>query len=137
MATRTIVLTYLAGDCGGLFLLSCCRQKSLDALKNITFIPKRIDRQKPNAQDDDENNNSKETTEVDKKTSCEAGNTNNETPSGTYPTIECAEVGLSVSGVLLSLYALGTQRFVVFFVLLDQVEWVCTALLPTTATYTS
>jgi hypothetical protein len=103
--TRTIVLTYLAGDCGGLFLLSCCRQKQIHLLNDIKFISKRVERQKPT------DNNTAQVVEEDKKTSVETGNEFNQTPSGTYPTIECKEVGLSVSGVLLSLYALGKFSF--------------------------
>jgi hypothetical protein len=96
--TRTIVLTYLAGDCGGLFLLSCCRQKQIHLLNDIKFISKRVERQKPT------DNNTTQVVEEDKKTSVETGNEFNQTPSGTYPTIECKEVGLSVSGVLHSIY---------------------------------
>ena len=94
--TRTIVLTYLAGDCGGLFLLSCCRQKQIETLSNIKFKANRVELQTEIVQD--------------KKTNAE--NQHNQTPTGTYPTITCDEVGLSVSGVLLSLYALGKSSFI-------------------------
>ena len=115
--TRTIVLTYLAGDCGGLFLLSCCRQKQIESLSNIKFIANRVELQTE--------------IDLDKKNK----NQHHQTPTGTYPTITCDEVGLSVSGVLLSLYALGKRSFIslsvfmpfIFLVVTTVIRCVCVA----------
>jgi len=97
----------MAGDCGGLFLLTCCRviscrlKETSSRSAKVKFIMKRIDRQTTQQfkipgtskkEGDEKNGDAVETNSV---------------PSGTYPMIECEELGLSVRGVLLSLYALG------------------------------
>jgi len=104
--SRTIVLTYISGDCGGLFILSCCLQKKLNALQNITFIEKRIERHTNN--NDEAKDKGVIVATTQNGGDCKRSE-HNQTPSSThpYPRIECHEADLSVCGVLLSLYALG------------------------------
>ena len=87
--TQRLVLTYISGDCGGLFLNHCCRVKRLDSARDGLVFETR------SLKHGMENDASATSTEDEVIAT-----------SGKLPMLECAELGLSCSGVLVCLQAL-------------------------------
>ena len=89
--TQRLVLTYISGDCGGLFLNHCCRVKRLDSARDgLVFETRSLKHGMEN-----------DASATGKSTEDEVIAT-----SGKLPMLECAELGLSCSGVLVCLQAL-------------------------------
>jgi hypothetical protein len=96
--TRKLVLTYISGDCGGLFLDHCCRVKRLDgAREDLVFEARSLKHGMEKAKSVDGAATSGNTESMEDGVIA---------TSGKLPMLECSELGLSCSGVLVCLQAL-------------------------------